>query len=130
VCGRYDNCDDRSIVNALYVIQPYWHAGTWVFDDEAVGLVREPFVSGVPQMIDWLVRDLPEARNGFRLIFSADPFPGFQAKFERQRAEMGGTWYRTSPPAPPMEGWLCPALFKYFAEAPPSLYARAEALAR
>ena len=24
------------------------------------------------------------------------------------------------------EGWLCPALFKYFPEAPPSLYARAE----
>jgi hypothetical protein len=27
-----------------------------------------------------------------------------------------------------MEGWLCPALFKYFTEAPPRLYARGEPL--
>ena len=38
--------------NALLVIQPYRSHGTWVFDDPAVGLVREPFVSGIPQMID------------------------------------------------------------------------------
>jgi hypothetical protein len=25
--------------------------GTWVFDDEAVDLVQEPFVEGVPEMI-------------------------------------------------------------------------------
>jgi hypothetical protein len=25
-----------------------------------------------------------------------------------------------------MEGWLCPALFKYFDKAPPELYVRAE----
>jgi hypothetical protein len=25
-----------------------------------------------------------------------------------------------------MEGWLCPALFKYFEEAPPELYVQAD----
>lgn len=30
--------------NALMVIAPYRYAGTWVFDDSAVGLKREPFV--------------------------------------------------------------------------------------
>jgi hypothetical protein len=29
---------------------------------------------------------------------------------------------------PPMEGWLCPALFRYFDEAPAELYVKAEAL--
>ncbi len=29
--------------NSLMVIAPYWYKGTWVFDDESVGLVREPF---------------------------------------------------------------------------------------
>jgi hypothetical protein len=29
-----------------------------------------------------------------------------------------------------MEGWLCPALFKYFPEAPKKLYAKAEPLKR
>lgn len=93
-------------MNAIRVIQPYWSSGTWVFDDERAGLVREPFVCGIPQMIDRLVTDIPDARKGFRLLFSSHPFPGHQAAFHRTRAESGGTWYRLE--EPPMEGWLCP----------------------
>ncbi|NDC10677.1 MAG: hypothetical protein EBZ75_15335 [Oxalobacteraceae bacterium] len=37
--------------NQIQVISPYWLHGTWVFDDDRVGLVEEPFVSGVPEMI-------------------------------------------------------------------------------
>ena len=115
------------MANALMVIKPYWHSGTWVFDDDAVGLVREPFVAGVPEMIDHLVRAIPNARAGFRLLFSGAPFPGYQASFTRVReGEFGGTWYRSD--EPPMEGWLCPALFKYFEEAPPIIYVKAEAI--
>ena len=66
--------------NALMVIAPYWYEGTWVFDDHAVGLEREPFVAGVPEMINHLVKDMPDARSGFRLTFSEKPFPGFQQK--------------------------------------------------
>ena len=58
-----------TVNNSLFVIAPYWDSGTWVFDDERVGLVREPFVLGVPDMIDHLVRDIPDAREGFRMIF-------------------------------------------------------------
>lgn len=29
-----------------------------------------------------------------------------------------------------MEGWLCPALFRYFDDAPAELYVRAEALSK
>jgi hypothetical protein len=32
-------------MNALTLITPYRHNGMWVFDDDRVGLVREPFVS-------------------------------------------------------------------------------------
>ena len=112
--------------NSILMIQPYWSGGTWVFDDPAVGLVREPFVSGVPEMITELVKDIPTARTGFRLLFSAEPFPGHQAVFHRTRPEYGGTWYRHA--ASDAEGWLCPALFKYFDQAPERLYARAEPL--
>ena len=112
--------------NSIMVIRPYRYSGTWVFDDPEVGLTREPFVSGVPEMIDRLVRHIPRATGGFRLLFSASPFPGHQAVFERVRSEMGGTWYR-SEDTPDMEGWLCPALLKYFAEAPERIYAKAEA---
>ncbi len=52
------------------VFAPYFTHGTWIFDDDRLGLVLEPFVSGVPEMIDDLVRDIPNARQGFRLLFS------------------------------------------------------------
>ena len=53
------------MANVMMVISPYWYQGTWVFDDPKVGLEREPFVVGVPEMIDHLVRDIPNARDGF-----------------------------------------------------------------
>ena len=31
-------------------------------------------------MIDFLVKDIPNARSGFRLLFSAAPFPGYHRK--------------------------------------------------
>lgn len=57
--------------NSIMVIAPYRYQGTWVFDDRAAGLVKEPFVAGVPEMIDVLVQDIPNADEGFRLLFSA-----------------------------------------------------------
>ena len=118
------------MANALMVIQPYWYCGTWVFDDPATGLVREPFVAGIPEMINRLTRHIPAAREGFRLLFSAHEFPGYEAAFELVRDELGGAWYRLRGIEPSMEGWLCPALFKYFDEAPATIFAKAEPLER
>jgi hypothetical protein len=114
------------VANSLLIIEPYWSSGTWVFDDPATGLTREPFVCGIPAMIDRLVADagIDIPREEFRLIFSAAPFPGHQAVFLRLHAEHGGTWYRDELTG--AQGWLCPALFKYFEVAPPHIYARAE----
>jgi hypothetical protein len=64
-----------------------------VFDDPRVGLVREPFVAGIPAMMDKLVREITNAENGFRLLFSATPFPGYITKLVWQREEAGGNWY-------------------------------------
>ena len=113
--------------NQIMAIAPYWlkEVGTWVFDDSEAGLCQEPFVSGVPEMIDHLVKDIPNARNGFRLLFSAAPFPGYQKQLMWKREEMDGNWYASN--EPPMEGWLCPALFRYFERAPAELYVKAEA---
>ena len=74
--------------NAITVIAPYWWRGTWVFDDPEVDLVREPFVAGVPAIIDHLVADIPNARGGVRLLFSSTPFPGYQQLAELDR-ELG-----------------------------------------
>lgn len=112
--------------NAVMVIAPYRYAGTWVFDDPAAGLRREPFVAGVPEMIDVLVKDVPHAAEGFRLTFSAHPFPGHQKTLTWTRRGGDGNYYRLDDP--PMEGWLCPALFRYYEEAPKEVFVKAEPL--
>ncbi|MFB2921255.1 DUF6717 family protein [Aerosakkonema funiforme] len=112
--------------NAMMVIFPYQHQSTWVFDDDRVGLIHEPFVSGIPQMIDLLVQDIPNADKGFKLLFSGNPFPGYQAELVFVKQEYGGNWYCWQDKN--MEGWLCPALFKYFNQTPNQIYCKAEKL--
>jgi hypothetical protein len=113
--------------NAIIVIKPYWFEGTWVFDDDQVGLHREPFIAGVPEMIDHVVKDIPNARQGFRLTCSEHEFPGYQQKLIWDRADRGGNFYRLE--SPKMERWLCPAMFRYFSHTPKTLYVKAEAIA-
>jgi hypothetical protein len=57
---------------AFATIQPYLVAGDWVFGDDRIGL----------EMIDDLVKDIPNAAAGFHLVLSTEDFPGFprQAK--------------------------------------------------
>jgi hypothetical protein len=94
----------------------------WVFDDDKADLVQEPFVSGADDIIDKMVESIPDAENGFSLIFSGVAFPGNQLELTWKREEAGGNWYYSKDLD--MEGWLCPALFKYFEEAPRTLYAQ------
>ena len=114
--------------NVLMVIEPYWYQDTWVFDDASKGLDKEPFVQGVPEMIDALVNDIPNARAGFVLLFSSQPFAGYQVELTLVREEYGGHWYK--PKDLDAEGWLCPALLRYFETAPESLYVKAEPVHR
>ncbi|MEQ1518610.1 MAG: DUF6717 family protein [Usitatibacteraceae bacterium] len=107
-------------MNSIHVIAPYKYLEMWVFDDEKVGLTREPFVSGADTMIDRVVENIPNADQGFILLFSKDQFPGAALRLTWRRAESNGNWYYSEELG--MEGWLCPALFKYFAETPKELY--------
>lgn len=109
-------------MNAIISIYPYKYNGLWVFDDDAVGLRQEPFIAGVDTVIDHLTRDIPNAENGFTILFSNGAFPGYQVEFQRRRADMAGHWYYS--PDLELEGWLCPALFKYFDTAPETIYAQ------
>ena len=99
-----------------------WQRG--VFDDEPAGLRQEPFVAGIPEMIDAMVRDIPDAGNGFRLLFSARPFPGYTEKLVWLRGDSSGNGYYSE--SQKKEGWLCPALFAYYPKAPREIYAKAE----
>ena len=65
---------------------------------------------------------LDNPAKGFTLLFSIQPFPGFELELDWVRPELGGNWYVSN--ALGMEGWLCPALFKYFESAPAKIYAQ------
>jgi hypothetical protein len=115
----------RDMPTGVLVLEPYREDGTWLFDDPATGLHREPFVGEVNGMLDRLSAALPDAGRGFRLLFSAQPLGVSQATFSWSRADpVEGNWYRSDEMGE--EGWLCPALFCYFPAAPPKLFARAE----
>jgi len=117
--------------NSIMVLKPYKYLGTWVFDDESTGLVKEAFVAGVPEILEGLLNangiPLEDAEKGFKLTFGAVAFPGHQLCAIWEREEAGGNWYREKETG--WQGWLCPALFKYFESAPAALFIRADALA-
>lgn len=114
------------MANAIMVLFPYKRNGVWMFDDEATGLKCEPFVLGMGEIFDKATAAVPNAENGFKLFFSGNSFPGATVTLQWRRAESGGNWYFCTEFN--MEGWLCPALFKYFETAPQTLYGKAEPL--
>ena len=107
-------------MNSILVIHPYKSGGVWMFDDPKVGLHREPFVSGADDILDKITAHIPNAESGVTVVFSSQPFPGFEHELTWQRGEFSGNWYRSDKLR--MEGWLCPALFKYFPQAPEKIY--------
>lgn len=91
----------------------------------SVGLSAEPFVGGADTMIDRVTSQLPAAARGFVMVFSARPFPGHQLRLEWRREEGTGNIYYS--PDLDAEGWLCPALLRYFAERPAEIYVQVRA---
>ena len=105
-------------MNALMQILAYRRNGGWAFDDAAVGLVAEPFVAGIPEMIDILADQVGAGggsssrsrRPSSRDLCSDWTGPG---RSSEELVPMGGT----------RDGrWLCPALFKYFPNAPDQIW--------
>lgn len=110
--------------NALLTIEPYRQGRGWAFDEPRLGLRGEPFVQGAPEIIDRLVTGVPGSEKAVRLIFSQHPFPGAQLRLDRRGEQDGGNWYHAD--AYGLDGWLCPALFRFFPRAPGHLYVSAE----
>ena len=107
-------------MNSILVIHPYKWMGQWVFDDPQVDLLREPFVAGADVILDRMVEGIPNAEAGVTVLFSAQPFPGAQLELVWRREEASGNWYYSETMG--LEGWLCPALFKYFDRAPERIF--------
>jgi hypothetical protein len=108
--------------NTLYAISPYLAGGQWQFDDPSRELYGEALVAGIPEIIQKVCKEkgIQNPEKGFSVVFSSKKFPGADCVLQRVRGESGGNWYKLE--GTNMEGWLCPALFKYFENAPSKLY--------
>jgi hypothetical protein len=65
----------------------------WVFDDERVGLVKEPFVMGIPEIINNAVGHLANPEAGFTVLFNNTGLPSSDVVLKKLDIESGGTWY-------------------------------------
>ena len=108
----------------IVVLKPYQvlgDSGMWVFDDGKLGLKRE-WVLGAPMIIDDMVKGIPDAHQGFRLLLSIGPFPGFTHSLTCLKGDL----YKCDQTKETTG--LGPKLVVYFGKAPGKLYAKAEAL--
>ena len=114
---------------ATFVIMPYIWFGSWVFDDPERGLMREPFVLGMGEMIDRITTEqgIGNADDGFRLFFSGE-VPTYTGVYHLKlmAEEGGGGWYRNVETR--LCGWLCPAMFRYFDTMPEEIFIYADAM--
>ena len=107
------------MTNQIYTISPYVRKGVWVFDDEERGLQHEALIAGIDMMLDRVAELFPD---GFVMHFSSDEFPTRTHRLIKViDDDRGGTWYRC-PELDDMEGWLCPALLRYYKAAPSIIY--------
>lgn len=121
-------------MNIVNVIVPYPQSGTWVFDDESRGLKAEPFVFGIPEIMDKTLEAVLgfTERRSFRLTFSEYSFPKYHVKLKKKPVnEETGAWYEVEEGPEVLigkDGWLCPATLKYFTDYPDELYLYVEDL--
>jgi Family of unknown function (DUF6717) len=110
-------------------ILSYWSDDTWAFDVPDHGIVREMFGFGIPEILDEITEEVPEARDGFRLTVSTEPVDPEAVELEWVKEEFGGNWYRFQG-LRKLDGWLPPVMCHCFEEAPKRLYLAAKAVER
>lgn len=114
--------------NSIMVIFPKRNYGIWSFTDKEKDLTNEPFVGDINLIISTLSKNIPRAEEGIAISFSENQFPDFDIELEHVRKDMSGNWYKVMDCKEQdligIEGWLCPALLKYFTEAPKHIYAK------
>jgi len=110
--------------NAMMSIKIYRYCDTWAFTDISRDLQDEPFVCGIPEIIDYFIEKFSDSKKEtHRIIFSARNFPLSHGKLVKEGMESGGAWYSYENRA---KGWLCPATLKFFDQHPDELYVRFE----
>ena len=102
-------------MNQMNTLEFYRKNDCWVYDDPTFKRVAEPLVLGASELLDTVMKFQLGYITRKRIIvtFSANVFPGALCGHHE-----GGNWYTFNNE----RGWLCPALFDYFTNAPEELW--------
>lgn len=102
----------------------------WVFDIPFAGIEDEPFVEGIPEILEHHLRKarkLTYAQSqGITVLFTDSPNipPAFRGgtnfTLVRSRFDSNGAWYTDK--ASKLEGWLCPNIHQFFAAPPAKIH--------
>jgi hypothetical protein len=115
-----------------HVIFMRWHKSyqEWCFDIPIVGIEDEPFVEGIPEIIEYHLgksnKTTSAKKKGVTVLFSGaatkpkEFTSGTYFKLVKTKEENGGSWYKE--PVSRYEGWLCPNLYQFFAKAPKQIH--------
>lgn len=103
--------------------------GVWRFDDEALGLVAEPFVGTANTLIDVLLNDASAYACELTASILPPDQPGMYAELMWLRVDIEeGNWYRADfGRTLALDVWLCPVLDRYFGVPPARLFMTARA---
>lgn len=117
-------CSRNKAMNQINYIMPYLSNGQWVFDDSVKQLDKEALVGGMPEIIGLACAEfnIKDPHLGFGVLFSASKFKGHQFSLKWVEGDGTGNTYLYNRNGITQEGWLCPALFKYFDKAPKEIF--------
>ncbi|NJL99974.1 MAG: hypothetical protein HC924_14765 [Synechococcaceae cyanobacterium SM2_3_2] len=92
----------------------------WMFDDESIGIYREPFVEGMSEILDEVAQSY--GKTDSMTVEFGEYLDRWEYSLELIREERQGARYYS--PELDMEGWLCPVIHQYFDEVPDKIYMR------
>ena len=140
----------QKLLGEIQTLYPYWskELRTWCFDDDKKNIVAEPFLWGMPEIIDTCIEYMgldviamkEYGRLGMKMDFTDAPyaFVGvpdetnliYYGKLHRIGLFQQGCWYRFAEDIGErfMYGWLCSKLYEYFKSAPLFIYFKATCL--
>lgn len=114
-------------VEGAFVIFPYYDpvVDMWVFDDALHGLFGEPLVEGIDDMLDLIVDQFGYKKRRAAIAFSNSELKNPFAKLSLvgpcgKDGRVSGNDYIWE--ERDMKGWLCPALYNYYGEAPKDIF--------
>jgi len=109
----------KNQVNVLFPTRNKY--GVWSFDDADLGIVGEPFVGQINNMIDIMV----PGKEACLIYCSKDPIPDYNISLTK-REDVGQGMYQMD--GTDIVGWLCPCFLNYFPDYVEKVYAKIEEL--